>query len=708
VDKQLKTEEVTMKLKAGNLLFSLLIISLIAQAITAQIVKSGAAKPPAPASDASRLARLEILLENLRQELKIPALSSAVVKDQKVIWAKGFGFADLENKIPATENTAYHLASLTKTFASTIVMQLVQEGKIKLDDPVSKYGITLESEGVIRVKHLLSHTSEGVPGEAYRYNGNRFAELDKVIQKATGKSFGELLITNILDPLGMDETAPNAPPIVHTKSPAGTDAAVETEVKNAVMNLFGGYNSGNVEQIERFLAPQQNNFPIEGGFLTSFVNAAELREAIKAGFKLNFQVYNLEAAVFGNTALTTSIIRGTITRPNAPLRNHGPSRMSIVWNKQNGGWKLVHVHESLLTEGIVLENHRQRFEKVSKIIAQPYALDNQSNINKINYPTHFSTSAGLISTVLDMAKYDIAIDRNRFLSKETQALAFTPFVSTKSEPLPYGLGWFTQNYKGMKMLWHYGYWQANSSFILKIPEKNITFIAMANTDNLSRPTDLGSGDALTSPVGMAFLKTFIFPEQFGEILPEINWKAPNEELKTQVKQTFGKSYADIYNKELNTRVRINQSIGQRNESSRLMKIYGELFLKGLPDDLAKKTALAQIVSVSDDADKTVDFNLSQSGSVRIFAAGEGDNGQMYDYGWIENAETGKPVWEMKSSETTHAGGAPKNRKVDIVITMPAGKYRLRYKSDDSHSFDNWNAMPPDINFWGIALYAKEN
>jgi CubicO group peptidase (beta-lactamase class C family) len=68
-------------------------------------------------------------------------------------------------------------------------MQLVQEGKIKLDDPVSKYGVTLESEGIIRVRHLLSHTSEGAPGEAYRYNGNRFAELDKVIQKALGKIF---------------------------------------------------------------------------------------------------------------------------------------------------------------------------------------------------------------------------------------------------------------------------------------------------------------------------------------------------------------------------------------------------------------------------------------------------------------------------------------------------------------------------------------
>ncbi|HLM01205.1 MAG TPA: serine hydrolase [Pyrinomonadaceae bacterium] len=657
------------------------------------------------------MSRLETSLENLRQELKIPALSAAVVKDRKVIWARGFGFADLENKIPATERTAYHLASLTKTFASTVVMQLVQEGKIKLDDPVSKYGVTLESEGVIRVRHLLSHTSEGVPGEAYRYNGNRFAELDKVIQKVTGKSFAELLFTNILDPLGMDETAPNVPKIVNTKSPAGADPAAEAEVKAAVMNLFGGFNSGSVDQIERLLAPQRNSFDDEGGFLTSFADTDELRGAVKANFKFNFQVHNLEAAVYGTTAVATLIMRGTITPPpNLPVRVKQPTRMTIVWNKQqDGAWKLVHAHESLLTEGVILENHQQRFEKVSRMLAQPYGLDNQSNIRKISYPTHFSTSAGLISTVLDMAKYDIAIDQNRFLNRETQALAFTPTVSTRGETLPYGLGWFTQNYKGLKMFWHYGYWTGNSSFILKIPEKNITFIAMANTDNLSRPTDLGAGDALTSPVGMAFLKTFIFPELFGANLPEINWKAAAEELKTGIKQTSGKPYADIYVKDLISRVRINQSVGQRAEASRLMKLYGELFLKGLPEDLAAKTAVAQIVNVTDDADKTVDFTLPQEKRIRIFAAGEADIGQkMYDYGWIENAETGKIVWEMKEAEATHAGGAAKNRKVDTVITLQAGKYRLRYKSDDSHSFDNWNALPPEINFWGIALYLKEN
>ena len=262
------------------------------------------------ASDAERIARLEVLLENLRQELKIPAYSAAIVKDQKVIWAKGFGFADLENKIPATEHTPYHLASLTKTFGSTILMQLVQDGKVKLDDPVSKYGINLESEGVIRVRHLFSHTSEGNPGERYSYNGNRFAELDKVVQRASGKSFGELLIANILEPLGMDETAPNVPRIVHTKSPSA-DAAAEAEIKTAVMDIVNGYNSGNVEQIEKRLGAQQNRYPGDGSFLTTFIDGAEMRQAFQAGFKVKFEVQNVETAVYGSNAISTFIMSGT-------------------------------------------------------------------------------------------------------------------------------------------------------------------------------------------------------------------------------------------------------------------------------------------------------------------------------------------------------------------------------------------------------------
>ncbi|HEV8133059.1 MAG TPA: serine hydrolase [Pyrinomonadaceae bacterium] len=684
-----------MKFKAPAFVALILTAILLSQTSSAA-VQDGS-------SDAARIARLEILLESLRQDLKIPAYSAAIVKNQKVIWAKGFGYADVENKIPATEHTAYHLASLTKTFASTILMQLVQEGKVKLDDPVSKYGITLESNGVIRVRHLLSHTSEGNPGEQYRYNGNRFSELDKVIQGSTGKSFAELLIANILDPLGMNETAPNVPRIRGTTSPNTAGQAAEAEVKAAVMDIVGGFNSGNIDQVERRLAPQQNRFPAEGGLLTSFVDAAQIRGALTAGFKLKFEVHNLEAAVYGDSALTTFIMNGTITPLNQPPRIQGPWRSSYFWTKQDGIWKLVHAHQSPLEGAIITEKHQERFDTVSKILAQPYALDRDFKIAKISYPQSFSTAAGLISTVLDMARYDIAIDQNKFLTKETQQLAFTPTLSTKGETLPYGLGWFTQNYKGTKLIWHYGYWTGNSSFILKVPERNITFIIMANSDNLSRPTDLGSGDALTSSVGMAFLKTFIFPEKFGESIAEISWNTPVAELKNQLNAVAAKPYADLYRTDLVTKFRVYQSVGRGTDAEQLMKTYGALYSKPMPDDLVKLPVVAQIVQVLDNEDKSAPFTLTSNQHVRIFAIGEGQAGEMFDYGWIED-DKGSRVWEMKEPQTTHAGGAGKNRKVDVQINLPAGNYKLRYKTDDSHSFDHWNALPPDINFWGITVY----
>jgi CubicO group peptidase (beta-lactamase class C family) len=695
-----------MKFKTPGLVALILTVAVLGQALFVRATGAHTADRSEQPSEPARIARFETLLESLRQELKIPAYSAAIVKDQKVIWAKGFGYADVENKIPATEHTAYHLASLTKTFASTILMQLVQEGKIKLDDPVSKYGITLESDGVIRVRHLLSHTSEGNPGEQYRYNGNRFAELDKVVQRATGKSFAELLIANILDPLGMNDTAPNVPTMVSTKSPNAAGQAAEAEVKAAVMDIMAGFNSGNVDQIERRLAPQQNRFRGEGGFLTSFMDAAELRQAFQSGFKLKFEVQNLEAAVYGDSAIATFFMSGTITPRNGPPRTEGPWRVSYVWNKQGGAWKLVHAHQSPLGGAVITEKHQQRFDAVVKILAQPYALNRESKITKISYPQGFSTSAGLISTVLDMAKYDIAIDQNKFLKKETQQLAFTPTVSTKGEPLPYGLGWFTQNYKDIKMLWHYGYWTGNSSFILKVPEQNITFIIMANSDNLSRPTDLGSGNALSSAIGMAFLKTFIFPEKFGESIPEISWNTPVTELKNQLNALAAKPYSDLYRTDLVTKFRIYQSVGRATDAAQLMKMYGELYSKPMPDDLVTLPVIAQIVQVLDNEDKSVAFNLASSQDVRIFAIGEGQPGEMFDYGWIEDADKGSRVWEMQEAKTAHAGGAGKNRKVDVVIALPAGNYKLRYKSDDSHAFDHWNSLPPDINFWGIAVYKK--
>ena len=90
---------------------------------------------PTTEADFEAFAELEVELEDLRQKLKIPAFSAAIVQDQELVWAKGFGYADLENKVEATPDTPYHLASLTKPFAATIIMQLVEERVLNLDDP---------------------------------------------------------------------------------------------------------------------------------------------------------------------------------------------------------------------------------------------------------------------------------------------------------------------------------------------------------------------------------------------------------------------------------------------------------------------------------------------------------------------------------------------------------------------------------------------
>jgi CubicO group peptidase (beta-lactamase class C family) len=241
-------------------------------------------------------------------------------------------------------------------------MRLVQEGKLKLDDPVSKYGVLLEGDGVIRVRHLLSHTSEGSPGERYRYNGNRFAELDKVVQRAGGKSFAELLIADVLEPLGMNDTAPNVPRMVGTRTPGAADAAAEGEVKAAVLEIMAGFTSGDVSRIERRLAPHHNVFQGEEGFLTSFIDAAELSRAFQSGFKLQFEVRELEAAVYGDTAAATFFVSGTSTPPGGAPRAGGPWRSSFVLNRHEGGWKLVHSHQSPINRTTITEKHRQRFD----------------------------------------------------------------------------------------------------------------------------------------------------------------------------------------------------------------------------------------------------------------------------------------------------------------------------------------------------------
>src|SRR6185436_8321819 len=97
------------------------------------------AKIANPQTTEQRVSSFEAQVEALRKQLKIPGMSAVIVKDQKVLWAKGFGLADQEKQIPAAPDTLYHIASLTKTFAATLIMHLVEQGKLDLNEPMSHY-----------------------------------------------------------------------------------------------------------------------------------------------------------------------------------------------------------------------------------------------------------------------------------------------------------------------------------------------------------------------------------------------------------------------------------------------------------------------------------------------------------------------------------------------------------------------------------------
>jgi hypothetical protein len=117
--------------------------------------------------------------------------------------------------------------------------------------------------------------------------------------------------------------------------------------------------------------------------------------------------------------------------------------------------------------------------------------------------------------------------------------------------------------------------------------------------------------------------------------------------------------------------------------------------------------LAQHIGVRDGQTSRRRFTLDADAEVRVYALGEGAANQMYDRAWIEDA-AGGIVWEMRYDETSHAGGADKNRVFNDVISLPAGDYELLYRTDDSHAFGSWNADPPhDFASWGVTLFRTD-
>jgi CubicO group peptidase (beta-lactamase class C family) len=189
-------------------------------------------------------AQVDAAVEAQRKAQKIPGVSVAVCRDGKLVKASGYGLANVELAVPVTPETIFQTGSVGKQFTSMTVMMLAEEGKIGLDDKLSKY--IPESPVAwkdVTIRHLLTHTSgitdyggeeehmdKGVinfrkdyteselvqafaqmpmdfaPGEKWSYSNTGYVLLGIVIHKASGLFYGDLLQERIFRPLGMTST----------------------------------------------------------------------------------------------------------------------------------------------------------------------------------------------------------------------------------------------------------------------------------------------------------------------------------------------------------------------------------------------------------------------------------------------------------------------------------------------------------------------
>ena len=183
----------------------------------------------------------------IKAEMKseqIPGLAYAVVSEGKIVDSGAYGYANVELKAPVNSHTLFNIGSIGKTFTATAIMLLQKDGKLSINDPISKYLDSLpDSWKAITIKHLLSHTS-GIkdyahdfpgypfiekdrkqeiteaqfihmatalplnfqPGERWAYSNSNFVLLGFIIHRLSGKSTGEFMKERIFEPAGLKET----------------------------------------------------------------------------------------------------------------------------------------------------------------------------------------------------------------------------------------------------------------------------------------------------------------------------------------------------------------------------------------------------------------------------------------------------------------------------------------------------------------------
>jgi len=181
----------------------------------------------------SQIDKTDIAIKELMQKHKIVGLQLAVIKNNKIVKSSNYGLSNIQDSIVVDNKTVFSINSMTKAFTGVAIMQLVESGKLNLEDPISKYldslpntwrnitikQITTHTSGIPDIfdspDHMFSEKNETLfkkikespivfqPGEKVKYNQTNYLLLGLIIEKISGKSFEKFIIDNQFEKVGM-------------------------------------------------------------------------------------------------------------------------------------------------------------------------------------------------------------------------------------------------------------------------------------------------------------------------------------------------------------------------------------------------------------------------------------------------------------------------------------------------------------------------
>lgn len=210
-----------------------------------------------------------------------PGGAVIVVKEGRTLLRQAYGMADLELGVPAKPEMVFRIASMTKQFTAVAILQLVQEGRVRFDDPLSKYVPGYPGAEGITVEHLLTHTSgimsynnvpsygatiredrtpmqlvEGIrdekplfpPGERALYSNSGYLFLGLIIENAGGMTYADYMRTKLFTPLGLKHTAVVDPDQVRRGRVKGYEVGPDKVLRNAgYISMTQPYAAGSIE-----------------------------------------------------------------------------------------------------------------------------------------------------------------------------------------------------------------------------------------------------------------------------------------------------------------------------------------------------------------------------------------------------------------------------------------------------------------------------